>query len=345
MKKIKPTIHLSGINILLKLLMYEEFSQFRFKYYIIKNKYEERNNKNKYLKKLDYQKKAISALKKKFNINICVLEDLIETNIFLDNQKKKINYSTNSNIFGNNNDFVTNNLFNYLLKFMKGKKISFITEGFGIFPIGIKKNLFNMIKSKFILTTKFLLSKISLSYYPYKIIIFSDPNKWFEKFFDTFFLPYEKTGLMASEPNENYIKKYFEVFSNLSDEFPVYLKKDYDIFHPILKRLSLEESAKLLIDILSVTKGNILVKQHPSDYRDFSKLKNISNRIILLSDELRLFPGEMFIKKNTMYYGEYSSLILIIDKNQINHFAPKSLEYRKWVKNTFYNFKTLINKG
>ena len=39
MKKTKNTIHLSGINILLQLLMYDEYYKYKFKYYLITNKY------------------------------------------------------------------------------------------------------------------------------------------------------------------------------------------------------------------------------------------------------------------------------------------------------------------
>ena len=59
MKKNKPTIHLSGINILLKLLMYKDFHHYNFKYYIVTNKYEEKNNYFNYSKKIEYQKKII----------------------------------------------------------------------------------------------------------------------------------------------------------------------------------------------------------------------------------------------------------------------------------------------
>jgi hypothetical protein len=345
MKKTKNTIHLSGINILLQLLMYDEYYKYKFKYYLITNKYEEKKNKIKYFKKLEYQKKIISILKKKFNLNIIILEDCIETNIFLKDQNKKVQFLTNEEIVVDNNDLVSNNLFNYLKKKMKGKNISFISEGFGIFNLGKKKSLISMLKIKLIIFLKFCLSKFSLSYFPKEIIIFSDRNEWFTKYFNSFYLPYNKIVLKKNKINEKFINKYFEIFSNLSDDFLNFYNKEYKIFHPVLKRLTANETSKLLIKILSITDGKILVKQHPSDYRDFSFLKYISKRIIILSDELKLFPGELFLKKETIYYGELSSLVLSIEENKLYHIAPQNIKYKNWAESTLYNFKELINKN
>ena len=65
MKKNKNAIHLAGVGNLLKLLMYDDYRNFKFKYYIIKNKYEEKNNNFRYLKNLKFQKRLVSAVKKK----------------------------------------------------------------------------------------------------------------------------------------------------------------------------------------------------------------------------------------------------------------------------------------
>ena len=142
MKKKKPSIHLAGTGMLLNLIRYKDFSAYKFKYYIIKNKSAEKNNKSIYQKNLNYQKQLVSAVQKKMNIDIDILENVIETNIFLNKQKKVVNYSSKSSIFIDNNDLVANHLFNYLKKHTKGKKISFISEGIGLFGIGKKKNIY-----------------------------------------------------------------------------------------------------------------------------------------------------------------------------------------------------------
>ena len=116
MKKNKNAIHLAGVGNLLKLLMYDDYRNFKFKYYIIKNKYEEKNNNFRYLKNLKFQKRLVSAVKKKMNVDIEILENAIETNIFLSKQKKVVNYSTKSSIFVDNDDLIVNHLFNYLKK-------------------------------------------------------------------------------------------------------------------------------------------------------------------------------------------------------------------------------------
>ena len=345
MKKNKPTIHLSGINILLKLLMYKDFHHYNFKYYIVTNKYEEKNNYYNYSKKIEYQKKIISALKKKFNINIDILENLIEANVYLVNQEKKNDYLINSEVLIEDNDIISNNLNIYLARYIKGKKISFYSEGFGIFKIGSQKNFINISKKNLILMIKFFLSKLSFMCYPEEIIIIPDPNNWFHKYLKYYSLPYAKTTLMKNISNENFIENYFDIFESLSDKFSVYYHSDYEIIYPLLKRLNLEENSKVLNDILNITKGNILVKQHPSDYRDFSILLKISKRIILLNDELNLFPGELFIKNKTKYYGEFSTLALSVHEDIIKYMSSKSLEYREWAKNYFKNFNNIITKN
>ena len=343
MKKKKPSIHLAGIGMLLNLIMYEDFSSYKFKYYIIKNKYEEKKNNLRYHKILEYQKRVVSAVRKKMNIDIDILENVIETNIFLNKQKKVVNYSSKSSIFIDNKDLVANHLFNYLKKNTKGKKVSFITEGIGLFGIGKKKTFINKFKKHLVLAIKFLLSKLFLIYYPGAIIIFSDPNKWTEKLLENYLLPYEKVILLDNKFKENFTEKYFDIFSDLSKEFFHYYNLDYKVFHPLLKRGTIHEATEVLKKILISTSGNILVKKHPSDYRDFSSLKKISKRIILLSDDLSPFPGELFLKKDTLYYGDFSSLMLSADYANIKYITIENPEYQKWKKIYFNNFNKIFN--
>lgn len=343
MKKEKSSIHLAGIGMLLNLVMYEDFSNYKFKYYIIKNKYEEKKNNRRYNKKLEHEKRAVYAVRKKMNIDIDIFENVIETNIFLNKQKKVVDYSSKSSIFIDDNDLVANHLFNYLKKHIKGKKITFITEGIGLFGIGKKKTFINIIKKYLVLVIKFFLCKLSLIYYPKEIIIFSDPNKWIEKFLKSYLLPYGKIRLLSNISNESFAEKYVDIFSNLSNEFLYYFKLDYKVFHPLLKRSTKDEATDVLKKILINTSGDILVKKHPSDYRDFSSLKKISKRIILLSDDLSPFLGELFLKKDTKYFGDFSSLMLSIDCKNINYITIENPEYHKWKKLYFNNFNKIFN--
>lgn len=344
MKKIKNSIHLAGVGILLKLLMHDDYRNYKFKYYIIKNKHEEKDNNFRYLKNLEFQKRIVSAVKNKMNIDIEILENAIETNIFLSKQKKVVNYSTQSSIFVDNNDLIVNHLFNYLKKNIMGKKISFITEGIGLFKIGKKKTYFNILKKYFFLAIKLFLTKLSLFYYPKAIIVFSDPNQWFEKFLKSYLLPYDNVIVLNNISNESFTRKYLDIFSDISKEFLYFFKLDYEVFHPLLKRSSLDEATEVLKKILSETSGNILVKKHPSDYRDFSGLKKISKRVILLSDDLSPFLGEIFIKNETKYYGEFSSMMLSVNDSNINHITIKNPEYDQWKKINFKNFNQIFNK-
>lgn len=342
MKKNKNSIHLAGTGTLLKLLLYDEFRNYKFKYYIIKNKYEENNNNFKYFKQLESQKQIVSAVKKKMNIDVDILENVIETNIFLNKQKKEVEYSTKSSIFIENNDLVVNHLFNYLKKHIKGKKISFITEGIGLFKIGKKKTFINIFKKYLVLAIKLFLSKFSLIYYPKAIVIFSDPNKWTEKFLKSYLLPYNRVILLNNKSNESFTEKYFDILSDFSKEFSYYFELDYEAFHPLLKRSSLDEATEVLKKILINTSGNILVKQHPSDYRDYSSLKKISKRIILLSDDLSPFIGEIFIKNKTKYYGDFSSIMLSVKNANINYITITNPEYDQWKKIHFNNFNKIF---
>lgn len=343
MKKKKPSIHLAGTGMLLNLIRYKDFSAYKFKYYIIKNKFEEKNNKSIYQKKLNHQKQLVSAVQKKMNIDIDILENVIETNIFLNKQKKVVDYSSKSSIFIDDNDLVANHLFNYLKKHIKGKKIVFITEGIGLFGIGKKKTFINIIKKYLVLVIKFFLCKLSLIYYPKEIIIFVDPNRWTEKFLKNYLLPYDKVILLNNKFKENFTEKYFDIFSNLSNEFSHYYYLDYKVFYPLLKRSTIDEATEVLKKILINTSGNILVKKHPSDYRDFSSLKKISKRIILLSDDLSPFPGELFLKKDTKYFGDFSSLMLSVDRKNINYITIENPEYQNWKKLYFNNFNKIFN--
>ena len=69
MQKKKNSIHIAGIGTLLKLLMYEDFCNYKFKYYLIKNNAEEKAEKKdinfRYLKNLEFEKKNVISYKKK----------------------------------------------------------------------------------------------------------------------------------------------------------------------------------------------------------------------------------------------------------------------------------------
>ena len=147
MKKKKPSIHLAGIGMLLNLIMYEDFSSYKFKYYIIKNKYEEKKNNLRYHKILEYQKRVVSAVRKKMNIDIDILENVIETNIFLNKQKKVVNYSSKSSIFIDNKDLVANHLFNYLKKILKEKKFHLLQKVLDYLELVKKKHLLTNLKN------------------------------------------------------------------------------------------------------------------------------------------------------------------------------------------------------
>jgi hypothetical protein len=344
--KKKITIHLNGINILLKLLVYKNFHNYKFKYYLILNKsVKKKTHKLCYLKRIEFEKKIIVGLKKKFDIDLDIVEKVIETNIVLIRQKKKSIFSLKSKIIIENNDFVSDNIYFFLKKYFKGKKISFISEGISIFQIGKNSFFINILIKYLFLLIKFFLSKFSLYHYPKEIVLFPDQNKWTEKFVKYYLLPYNKITILPYKSNYIINKKYFKFFSNLSTKFLYYLNSDYKIFYNVLKRISLEETSSILKDILRIRSGNILVKSHPSDFRDMSNLKKISKRIILIQNKLSTYPGELFIKNKTIYYGDFSTLLLSINKKNIHYLTTPNADYNEWRRINFSNFYKIFNNS
>lgn len=340
MKK-KPIIHITGINILLKLLIHKRFRNYKFRYYIIKDK--KTINDNFYIKRLKYEMNILLAVKKKFFLNMDIIENefyVIEK--FEKTKNKSVQYITNPKIQINDDDLVSNNLFNFFHRNAYGKNVTFISEGIGTYALGKKKNLINRIIKYLILKYKLYLKKLTFSYYPNKLILFQDENKWAQKYLKYFILPYDKIELLNNKPNQEFVKLYYHIFFNLSESFSYYLNKEYQCFYPIIKRLSFNANKKMIIKILNTYDGNILIKRHGSDSRDFSAIEKISKRIILLNEHLTHFPGELFLKENTVYCGYLSTMIFAIKKQNIKFLIPQNKRYNDWAKNIFKDIESII---
>jgi len=135
MKK-KQTIHITGINILLQLLLHKKFHNHKIIYYVtyFKNKKDLAYNlKNK---KIKFEKKILSAINKKFSLNIKIIENKLFAIEYFNKQKKMIDHRIKSKIFIENEDIVSNNLYNFFYEYMTGKRITFITEGISTYGVG-----------------------------------------------------------------------------------------------------------------------------------------------------------------------------------------------------------------
>jgi len=344
MKTIKPIIHITGINTLLQLLIHKRFRNYKFRYYVIKAKDKKTINDNFFIKRLKYEMNILLTVKKKFSLNMDIIEnELYMIEKFEKLKNKNLQHITNPKIQINDKDLVSNNLFNFFHRNMYGKNITFISEGIGTYALGRKKNLINRIIKYSILKYKLYLKKLEFSYYPDKLILFQDENKWAKKYLKYFILPYNKIDLLDNKPNQEFVKLYYHIFSNLSENFSYYFNKEYQCFYPIIKRLSFDDNKKMIINILNTYDGNILVKRHGSDSRDFSAIEKISKKIILLDENLTHFPGELFLKENTIYCGYLSTIIFAVKKCNIKFLIPKNKGYNNWAKNIFKNIESIIN--
>ena len=344
MKK-KPTIHITGINILLQLLLHKKFHNHKIIYYVtyFKNKKDLAYNlKNK---KIKFEKKILSAINKKFSLNIKIIENKLFAIEYFNKQKKMIDHRVKSKIFIENEDIVSNNLYNFFYEYMTGKRITFITEGISTYGVGKKYNLINKARKFLILKYKFYTRFLKLNFYPDRIILFQDQNKWTKKYLDNYILPYDKIDLLLNRSNEKFIQTYYDIFLKLSKKFSYYFNQNYQCFYPILKQISYEENKKAIIKILNRYKGNILIKHHGADSRDFSKIKTISKRIILIDADLRWFPGELFLKKNTLYCGYLSSLMMCMKKSNVRFLRPKNKKYLDYANKIFRNIESIISKN
>lgn len=342
MKKKKPTIHITDLKILMQLMMYKKFRNYKIIYYF--TYYKKKKELNYILKseKLNYENKLLLALKKKYSLNLIIFKDKLFASENFNNYKKKIDFIVKSKICINDEDIVSNNLYFFFKKYMLGKKITFITEGIGIFEFGKKKNFFNKIINFLKLQIKYYTKFIKLYIYPEKIILFQDQNDWTKKYLDNYLLPYEKINLLPKRSNQIFVKAYRNIFMNLLKNLGYFLNKRYQCIYPFLIGLSYEENKVRIIKILNKYKGNILIKAHPADNRNLSKIKLTSKRIILLDNDLRFVPGELFLKKDTLYCGYLSTMIFSVKKKNIKLLKVKNKNYLNYSKRVFEKIESMI---
>ena len=314
MKKKIPTIHITGLNILMQLLMHKKFHKHKFIYYETYFNNNEDLNYNLSKRKLRYEKKVLLAIKTKFSLNLVIIENKLFATFFYNGLKTITDHKVYSKIFIKDGDIISNNLYNFFYRYMIGKNIIFLSEGIGIYGLGKKKNFINKIIKFLKLKFKFYKRNCKLSFYPEKIILFKDENKWTKEYLNNYILPYDKIDLLSNKSNQKYIRTYSNIFLKLSKKFSYYFNQNYQCFYPIIGKLSYEENKKRIMKILKKYNGNVLVKCHGADTRDFSKIKKISKRIILMEGDSRWFPGELFLKKKTLFFCYLTILIFFMKK-------------------------------
>ena len=57
-----------------------------------------------------------------------------------------------------------------------------------------------------------------------------------------------------------------------------------------------------------------------------------------MNNELCIYPGELFIKNKTKYYGDFSTIIFSIKKKNINYLTIQNARYNQWARVNFSNF-------
>ena len=343
MKKKKPTIHITDIKILMQLMMYKKFRNYKIIYYF--TYYKKKTELNYILKseKLHYENELLLALKKKYSLNLIIFKDkLFASENFNNYKKKKIDYIVKSKIFINDEDIVSNNLYFFFKKYMLGKRIIFITEGIGLYELGKKNNFFNKVIHFLKLEIKSYTKFIKLNLYPEQIILFQDQNNWTKKYLDYYLLPFEKINLLPKRSNQMFVKAYRNIYLTIFKNLGYFFNKRYKCIYPFLIRLSYGENKTRIINLLNEHKGNILIKAHPADNRNLSKIKSISKRIILLDNDLRFVPGELFVKKNTLYCGYLSTMALSVIKKNIRFLKIKNKNYLNYAKHAFEKIESII---
>ena len=85
----------------------------------------------------------------------------------------------------------------------------------------------------------------------------------------------------------------------------------------------------------------IIIKPHPSDFRDFSK---IASSIRVLDDiSVRLLPAEVLGLSKLIFLGWYTSALLLWEPSSVNLVAPPNRELANRLKATFSNMRAAMN--
>lgn len=138
------------------------------------------------------------------------------------------------------------------------------------------------------------------------------------EYLNNYILPYDKIDLLLNITNHKYILSYFNIFLKLSKKFSYYFNQNYKCLYPIIGKLSYEENKKRIIKILKKYNGNVLVKCHADDTRDFSKIK-------------------------TLFCSYLISLIFCTEKNDVRFLIPQNREYIYCSEKIFRNIDDIIS--
>jgi hypothetical protein len=226
-------------------------------------------------------------------------------------------------------------LLQFLLPFLKGQQLIIFPEGASCFNDLIKNY-------------KFFIRK-KLSKYIKKIIIghYQIKRAWILS---------DRDGQAKSLISKKSIHKVFShkvFFSNIK-KCSRYFKKKYSelnicnekkiFFHPAIQYLNRFKYKKWIESYYEVIgKNKLIIKAHEHDYRDYRKVFEKFNYVIIPKKFITL-PAELIIEGlSTKYFGYYSTIMLHYKKEDINFLTPNDKKLLRLAEKEFFGLKHLMN--
>jgi hypothetical protein len=235
------------------------------------------------------------------------------------------------------NDIVTSNLLRFTYSILKGQRLIIFPEGASCLNIFVKKNWSKNIY-------------LNTSYYLKKII------GWHFEVSTRWILP-DKEGqirlfLKKIYNDENKLLPQALLFSNII-KCSLYIKKKYPelnfkeknfVFHPLISSLDKLLYKKWFENFKEII-GNrtLIVKKHDNDNRDYRKVFEKFNCIIL-PKKFTTIPAELILGNCMVdYLGYYSTIILGFKKKNIKFITPPDKNIIKIYNNEFSGLKLIMN--
>lgn len=233
------------------------------------------------------------------------------------------------------NDLVTSNLLKYLYPYLKGQELILFPEGSSCLNNLIKKD-YKFILIRFL---KNYLKKFFIGHYKIK-------TRWILPDRD-----FKVKNLIGKKSTDKLI--YYKPFFSNINKCSKYIIKKYPelnlcddkkiIFHPInpyLNKFSYKKWIENYYELIGTKK--LLLKAHENDYRDYRKVFEKFN-YILIPKKFTTLPAELIIDNfSCKYVGYYSSIMLHFKKNDINFIIPNDEKITRLSDKEFIGLKKLM---
>ena len=309
-----PKVFCTGLTPLLNLCASGILSKDIPIYYIIGIETKNTEASKKEYKDIDLKKKYAQDIAYFFNYNII--------------------FKLFFNLKVKDNDIITSNLLKFFLPLLNGQKLIIFPEGASCLNHLVKKNL----KKKFFRYVSSYVKKITVGHYTTKIRwILPDRDGQIKNLIDNenLLLPHKKFFLNIQSCSKHIMNKYTELD---------FCKKKGTIFHPINQYLNKSlykkwiESSKEIVG-----KRKLLLKAHENDYRDYKRVFENFDCLIVPKNFITL-PAELIVDNFAKdYLGYYSTTMLHFRKKKINFIIPPDKKLVKISDKEFFGLKYAMN--